>query len=88
LNLSGLSAQQTSALFSLIRTLLPRAHYLPLELGKINQSSFMPRNTESSGLMAGVLQLAEGTEVLVDEGVLGEGKVQGVGALSCSCSDR
>ena len=48
----------------------------------------MPRNTESSGLMAGVLQLAEGTEVLVDEGVLGEGKVQGVGALSCSCSDR
>lgn len=63
----------------LVQQILPRAHYLPLELSKINGVAFMPRNTESHGLAAGALQLAEGTQVIVDEGKLGEGTVQGVG---------
>ncbi|KAI9025567.1 putative alanine racemase-domain-containing protein [Hyaloraphidium curvatum] len=82
MNLCGMSAEATNELVALAEQILPRVHYLPLELAKINGSTFMPRNSETHGLSAGILQLGEGTQLIVDEGKLGEGKVQGIGVLN------
>lgn len=57
-----------------ICALLPRASLLPLRIENLNLLHFFPRRDADSGkLFPGVLQLAEGTPVIVDETVLAEG---------------
>lgn len=60
------------ALASLLASLLPKYHDLPLTLGVLNGACFFPRS-EDEILSAGVLQVTEGTTIVVDETVLEEG---------------
>ncbi|RUS17592.1 hypothetical protein BC937DRAFT_89764 [Endogone sp. FLAS-F59071] len=59
-------------LASVLASLLPKYHDLPLTLGVLNGACFFPRS-EDEILSAGVLQVAEGTAFVVDETVLEEG---------------
>ncbi|CAO3658979.1 unnamed protein product [Umbelopsis ramanniana] len=69
----------TRNISSVLQKLLPAFVELPLSLDVLNTTNFYPRSTEEN-LHAGVLQLLDGTTVLVDETMLNEGtlKEQGV----------
>ncbi|KAM3583050.1 hypothetical protein VKS41_004805 [Umbelopsis sp. WA50703] len=69
----------TSKVSNILKKILPAFIELPLSLNVLNSTSFYPRSTDEN-LLAGVLQLIDGTCVLVDETVLEEGtlKDQGV----------
>lgn len=69
----------TSKVSTILRKILPTFVELPLSLNVLNTTNFYPRSTDEN-LLAGVLQLLDGTCVLVDETVLEEGtlKDQGV----------
>jgi hypothetical protein len=53
---------------------------LPLSLPILNGTSFYPKSNDEN-LLAGVLQLLDGTCVLVDETVLKEGTLKDQGIL-------
>jgi hypothetical protein len=64
-------------LHATLSLLLPRVTLLPLRLQNLNGLRFSPRkDVDNDRLMPGVLQLAAGTPVLVDETVLDEGAVR------------
>ncbi|KAH9946368.1 mini-chromosome maintenance replisome factor-domain-containing protein [Epithele typhae] len=62
------------ALSWVLSALLPLAHTLPLSLDSLNKSSFAPES-KNEDLHAGVLQLPQGTHLLVSEGGVREGQL-------------
>jgi Mini-chromosome maintenance replisome factor len=58
-----------------LQKLLPAFIELPLSLDVLNTTNFYPRSNDEN-LHAGVLQLLDGTTVLVDETVLNEGTLK------------
>ncbi|KAH8551093.1 putative alanine racemase-domain-containing protein [Umbelopsis sp. PMI_123] len=69
----------TRHISDILQKLLPVFVQIPLSLDVLNNTNFYPRSNEEN-LLAGVLQLLDGTCVLIDETVLKEGtlKEQGV----------
>ncbi|KAI0637270.1 mini-chromosome maintenance replisome factor-domain-containing protein [Trametes polyzona] len=62
------------ALSAVLQLLLPLAHTLPLSLDTLNKSQFVPESKDED-LHAGVLQLPQGTVLLVTEGGVREGQL-------------
>eukprot|EP00850_Spirogloea_muscicola_P005440 SM000025S08335 [mRNA] locus=s25:142771:147905:+ [translate_table: standard] len=89
LNLVGCSAAAPPApaaaalaapLAAAIAQLVPRSHLLPLSLDLLNGHSLAPhKNYAANRLETGQLQLAEGTELVVDELALQSGRVSASG---------
>ncbi|KAL5569627.1 hypothetical protein UlMin_026202 [Ulmus minor] len=84
LNLSGFSKESVSVfgtqLSSAIKNLLPFTHYVPLTVGYLNSASLGPKKDyETNRIITGVLQLAEGTHLIIDETQLETGTLNSVG---------
>ena len=62
------------ALSAVLSAILPLAHTLPLSLESLNRSKFAP-SSKDEDLHAGVLQLPQGTVLLVSEGGVREGQL-------------
>ncbi|RUS27997.1 putative alanine racemase-domain-containing protein, partial [Jimgerdemannia flammicorona] len=68
---------------SLLASLMPKYHDLSLTLAALNRAWFFPRSVDEV-LKAGVLQLPEGTTIVVDETVLEEGVLGDQGFIFAS----
>ncbi|KAJ8652435.1 hypothetical protein O0I10_011902 [Lichtheimia ornata] len=68
----------TKLLASLLETLVHHCVALPLSIDLLNKSNFSPKSVNEN-LEAGMLQLTNGTVVLVDETALTEGKLGDTG---------
>ncbi|KAJ4970296.1 hypothetical protein NE237_003395 [Protea cynaroides] len=84
LNLTGFTRESISVfgnqLNLVIQSLLPLTRYLPLTLEYLNASSLAPRKDyRTNRLVTGVLQLAEGTHVTIDETQLKVGTLNSTG---------
>lgn len=64
----------SKALSDVLDTLLVHTVQLPLTIEGLNKTKFTPKSV-SENLEAGVLQLVDGTQLLVDETVLDEGQL-------------
>jgi len=65
----------TRKIATILKRLLPTLVELPLSLDILNGTNFYPRSDDEN-LLAGVLQLPDGTCVLVDETMLKEGTLK------------
>ncbi|KAI0928219.1 hypothetical protein AcW2_004299 [Taiwanofungus camphoratus] len=81
LNLLPSSAPPLPTLSLVLSQLLPLVHTLPLSLDLLNRDPFAPESKEED-LHAGVLQLPQGTVLLVTEGGVSEGKLVERGILN------
>ncbi|KAF3433282.1 hypothetical protein FNV43_RR24384 [Rhamnella rubrinervis] len=84
LNLTRFSKESVSVfgtqLSLAIKNLLPFTHCLPLTVEYLNTASLAPRKDyETNRLTTGVLQLAEGTHLMIDETQLQSGTLNSVG---------
>lgn len=70
----------TKLLSSLLETLVHHCIALPLSIDLLNKSNFSPKSVNEN-LEAGMLQLTNGTVVLVDETALTEGKLGDTGNI-------
>ncbi|KAF9810959.1 hypothetical protein IEO21_06763 [Rhodonia placenta] len=68
-------------LSTVLAQILPLTHTLPLSLDVLNKDAFVPESKEED-LHAGVLQLPQGTVLLVTEGGVHEGKLDEQGILN------
>ncbi|KRT82765.1 hypothetical protein AMK59_3144, partial [Oryctes borbonicus] len=74
-----------SKLYDLLQNLLPKSYYLPMTLENMNDLTFTPKKDYNCNrLTSGLLQLSEGTHLVLDEIKLSSGKLDesGVKALS------
>ncbi|KAG2730642.1 hypothetical protein I3843_01G297700 [Carya illinoinensis] len=84
LNLTCFS-KESAALFGsrlslALKTLLPFTHCIPLTLEYLNSVSLAPKKDyETNRLVTGVLQLAEGSHIIIDETQLEAGTLNSVG---------
>ncbi len=61
-------------LATIIQLLLDKAHYMALSVENLNQLSFVPRKDyDANRLVAGALQLPDGTHLVLDETRMGAG---------------
>ncbi|KAI9281867.1 putative alanine racemase-domain-containing protein [Sporodiniella umbellata] len=65
-------------LLSVLQELTVRTAYLPVNLPTLNKIRWAPKSTNEN-LESGLLQLVEGTQVLLDETLLKEGQLTGFG---------
>lgn len=71
------------SLHQLLQNLLTKCFLLPMTLDNMNSWRFTPKKDyDSNRLLAAVLQLSAGTEVLVDETVLTAGQLTSVGVAN------
>ncbi|OWZ65211.1 hypothetical protein AYX15_03273 [Cryptococcus neoformans] len=77
LNFRRQAASTTSAFNSVISSISPRVVPLPLTIPLLHSHPFSPIMTDATGLNAGLLQLGDGTVLVVEEDAMGDG-----GALS------
>ncbi|KAI0371789.1 hypothetical protein BV20DRAFT_965065 [Pilatotrama ljubarskyi] len=71
----------TPTLSAVLKLLLPLMHTLPLSLDTLNKSQFVPESRDED-LHAGVLQLPQGTVLLVTEGGVREGQLLERGVMN------
>ncbi|CEG77805.1 hypothetical protein RMATCC62417_12499 [Rhizopus microsporus] len=76
--LFGVSNPVTKPLSDLLNSLSMHSVTLPLTIDGLNQSRFSPKSINEN-LQSGVLQLVDGTVLLVDETVLDEGQLKDTG---------
>lgn len=83
LNIFGVSEDThgaVAALEDLLTNLLPSVHGLPMTLTHLNQIQLNPRkNTGANRIEAGLLQLTEGTQLVLDECVMESGTLNAQG---------
>lgn len=80
LNLTNSSTEMVSALTSLMNTVVPRSLTVPLTVDALNAKPWWPRRQQSTQrLIPGQLQLAAGTQLLIDETGLVSGQLNQVG---------
>ncbi|KAK4277729.1 hypothetical protein QN277_015681 [Acacia crassicarpa] len=84
LNLTCFSKETMSAFGNLlipaVKNLLPFTHYIPLTVEYLNTTALAPRKDyDTNRLVTGVLQLAEGTHIIVDETKLEAGALNSAG---------
>jgi len=65
----------------ILSLILPSVVHLPLSVPFLNESSFSPKSVEED-LHSGVLQLPQGTTVLVSDGAVSEGTLNNAGVLN------
>lgn len=66
----------TAELAAAVRELVPRCAHLELSVGNLNNQRWRPRKDyDANRLVAGQLQLASGTVLLIDETGMGEGQL-------------
>lgn len=75
LNLNFIRPKTGSSLSAHLATLTPALVNLPLSLDLLHGAAFRPKS-DGASLSPGLLQLAPGTLLLVDEDALGEGELQ------------
>ncbi|ODN99205.1 hypothetical protein I350_07364 [Cryptococcus amylolentus CBS 6273] len=63
----------TSAFNSVVSSVVPHYVPLPLTLSLLHSHPFQPAMTDANGLKAGLLQLADGTVLAVEEDAMGNG---------------
>ncbi|KAI8998908.1 putative alanine racemase-domain-containing protein [Trametes punicea] len=71
----------TPTLSAVLQYLLPLTHTLPLSLDTLNKSQFVPESKDED-LHAGVLQIPQGTVLLVTEGGVREGQLLERGVMN------
>ena len=76
---SSTAATPLPTLSAVLDLLLPLSHTLSLSLDSLNKSKFAPESKDED-LHAGVLQLPQGTVLLVSEGGVREGQLLERGA--------
>ncbi|XWS65611.1 hypothetical protein CRYUN_Cryun05aG0128500 [Craigia yunnanensis] len=84
LNLTGLSKESVSVfgtrLSQAFKNLLPFTHYIPLTLEYLNTASLAPKKDyQVNRLVPGVLQLPEGSHLMIDETQLESGSLGSIG---------
>ncbi|KAJ7566570.1 hypothetical protein O6H91_02G109100 [Diphasiastrum complanatum] len=83
LNFTGCNAEErcfAQNLAESIAALLPCSHFMPLYLESLNRALFSPKKDyQSNRLITGVLQLAEGTHLILDETALTTGQLNATG---------
>jgi len=63
-------------LYTLLSLLVPGAHFLPLSRQHLDTANFVPvKDFEANRLVAGVLQLPAGTNLVVDETAMSDGQL-------------
>ncbi|CAG8502286.1 3458_t:CDS:10 [Racocetra persica] len=67
----------TKRVSTVLSSLLPKYHDLPLTLSTFNEFLFYPRDNDK--LDSGILQVSQGTWFLIDETVMEEGKLDDIG---------
>ncbi|KAF0431049.1 putative alanine racemase-domain-containing protein [Gigaspora margarita] len=67
----------TKRVSTVLSSLLPKYHDLPLTLSAFNEFLFYPRDNDK--LDSGILQVSQGTWFLIDETVMEEGKLDEIG---------
>jgi len=67
------SSASPSTFTAVVSSISPLVVPLPLSISLLNSSTFYPVSTDSSNLDAGILQLGEGTVLIVEEDEMGEG---------------
>jgi hypothetical protein len=75
------SAEMRKAVGALYTMLLPKLCLIALTLENLSESTFTPvKNYDNNRLNTGILQLSEGTQIVIDETALQQGKLgdQGV----------
>ncbi|KAJ4842611.1 hypothetical protein Tsubulata_025127 [Turnera subulata] len=89
LNLTGLSKESVSVFGSqlsvALKNLLPFTKFIPLTVGYLNSASLAPKKDyQLNRLISGVLQLAEGSHLIIDETQLEAGTLNSVGVGNAS----
>ncbi|KAJ4849353.1 hypothetical protein Tsubulata_024296 [Turnera subulata] len=89
LNLTGLSKESVSVFGSqlsiALKNLLPLTNFIPLTVGYLNRASLAPKKDyQLNRLIPGVLQLAEGSHLIIDETQLEAGTLNSVGVENAS----
>ncbi|KAI9204080.1 putative alanine racemase-domain-containing protein [Polychytrium aggregatum] len=79
---SSLGEEFASTLTAALGALLPKHHYLPLTLDKLEKGRVVPRLENDRGLLSGELQLTDGTLLIVDETRMNEGTLKERGLLN------
>ncbi|XP_022743028.1 mini-chromosome maintenance complex-binding protein isoform X2 [Durio zibethinus] len=84
LNLMGLSKESATVfgtrLSQAFKSLLPFTHFIPLTLEYLNTASLAPKKDyQENRLIPGVLQLPEGSHIMVDETQLESGSLSSIG---------
>ncbi|XP_032220134.1 mini-chromosome maintenance complex-binding protein [Nematostella vectensis] len=88
INLSGLPTQQTlpleerisSQVAKFLKHVLPKCHLLPMTLNNLNSLNFIPKKDYTKDrLMSGMLQLSNGTELVLDETAMEAGQLNATG---------
>jgi hypothetical protein len=70
------SAAQARLISQLLDSLLPTVHTFELNVARLNDTAMIPKKDyEQNRLVAGMLQLANGTELLIDETRMDEGQL-------------
>lgn len=76
----GVGKAEVAALTAVLQALLPRVVSLPLSIDRLNSAPWVPRKDyDSNVLVAGPLQAADGTELILDETALETGTLTQVG---------
>ncbi|GJQ77155.1 hypothetical protein Trydic_g14833 [Trypoxylus dichotomus] len=89
LNISNIPADAiedySNKLYDLLQSLLPKSHYLPMSLENMNDLTFVPKKDYSCNrLTSGLLQLSEGTHLVLDEMKLSNGRLNESGVKAVS----
>jgi len=79
---AGVTLATASQVHDYLSNVLPRTLLLPLSISFLNSTVFTPVMSDSNGLQAGMLQLARGTQLIVDETGLSSGTLKGNGVLN------
>ncbi|XP_028116804.1 mini-chromosome maintenance complex-binding protein-like [Camellia sinensis] len=84
LNLTGFNKENVSIFGNRLnladKNLVPFTHFIPLTVDYLNTASLSPRKDyETNRLVSGVLQLAEGSHMMIDETYLQAGTLNSVG---------
>lgn len=72
--------QFTKNVSTVLKSLLPKYHDLPLTLSTLNEINYYPKSNGEE-LDSGVFQVSKGTWFLIDETVMNEGKLNDTGKL-------
>lgn len=73
----------------LLTSLLPTVHTFPLSVARLNDTAMIPKKDyDQNRLVAGMLQLASGTQLLVDETHMDEGQLTERGVANLKAMGR
>ena len=82
-NLTNLKPFEAKALTSLIQNITPLTNYIPLTIESLENLKLAPhKNYETNTLEGGLLQMVDGTTVIIDETTMKEGQIKEKGIMN------